>query len=248
MEKSKKDKIKFAITFSIIVLAFIFVICIMLKYNVEGEQNMPFNISEIILVSSAEGKTKKENHENYKWNLDIVQYNDIYLRLEKNEEYTKNAYIESVTLENFEFTDPKVGNTRIYMPNSTNESMFSYDDMYLLNRSITYNGGEADNPKTLEINSQGGDIIFRVANTALGEYVSNEDAEIAHNGTLISKTNAKMEDLKIDISFDIVIKTNIVTYRGNVKLNLPCGDIITEGTTQSVEKDFGDIIFKRENY
>lgn len=248
MEKSKKDKIKFAVTFLIIVIAFVFVISIMLKYNVEGEKNIPFNISEIILISSAEGKNKSENPENLKWNLDIVQYNDIYIRIEKNEEYTKNAHIESVTLENFEFTTPKIGNTRVYMPNSTDERMFVYDDMYLLNRSLTYNGGEEDNPKTLEINSQGGDIIFRVANTSLGEYVSNEDAEIAHNGTLISKTNAKMEDIEIDISFDIVIKTNIVTYRGNIKLHLPCGDIITEGTTQLVKKDFGDVIFKRENY
>lgn len=248
MKKSKKDKIKFAVTFLIIVIAFIFVISIMLKYIVEGEQNIPFNISEIILISSAEGKVKNENPENLKWNLDIVQYNDIYLRIEKNEQYTKNAYIESVTLENFEFTTPKIGNARIYMPNSTDGKLFSYDDMYLLNRTLTYNGGEEDNSKLLQINSQGGDILFRVANTTLGEYVSNEDAEITHNGTLISKTNAKMEDIEIDISFDIVIKTNIVTYKGNVKLHLPCGDIITEGTSQLVKKDLEDIIFKRENY
>ena len=248
MEKRKKDKIKFAVTFLIIVIAFVFVISIMLKYNVEGEKNVPFNISEIIVISSAEGRPKSENPENFKWNLDIVQYNDIYIRIGKNEEYNKNAYIESVTLENFEFTMPKQGNTRIYMPNSTEGSMFAYDDMYLLNRTLTYNGGEQDDMKTLEINSQGGDIIFRVANMALGEYVSNEDAEISHNGTLISKTNAKIEDIQIDLSFDIVIKTNIVTYRGNVKLKLPCGDIITEGTSQQVKKDFEDVIFKRENY
>ena len=64
MEKRKKDKIKFAVTFLIIVIAFVFVISIMLKYNVEGEKNVPFNISEIIVISSAEGRPKSENLEN----------------------------------------------------------------------------------------------------------------------------------------------------------------------------------------
>ena len=39
-------------------------------------------------------------------------------------------------------------------------------------------------------------MLFRAANTKVGEYVSNDDAEIAHNGTLITKTNATLDDLK----------------------------------------------------
>ena len=248
MEKNKKEKIKLAITFAIIVIAFGVAITIMLKYNQEGETNMPFNLSDIIVVSSAEGRTKQENPENYKWNLDIMQYNDIYLQIVKNPEYDKNAYIESVSLENFHFSDPKVGNTRVYMPSSTEGTLFSYEDNYLINRTLTFNGGETNNYKTLEISSQGGNVIFRVANTEVGEYVSNDDAEIAHNGSLITKTDATLEDLKIQISFDVVIKTNISTYRGNVKLDLPCGDIFAEGTSQLDKKDCSDIIFKRENY
>ena len=188
------------------------------------------------------------NKDNYKWNLNIIQYNDIYIQITKNSEYEKNAYIESVSLENFHFTDPKIGNTRVYMPNSTEGSLFSYEDNYLINRSLTFNGAKQENSKTLEISSQGGNVIFRVANTEVGEYVSNDDAEIAHNGSLITKTDATLEDLKIQISFDVVIKTNISTYRGNVKLDLPCGDIFAEGTSQLDKKDCSDIIFKRENY
>ena len=75
MEKNKKEKIKLAVTLAIIIVAFGIAITIMLKYNQEGEQNMPFNLSEIIVVSSAEGKTKEENPNNYKWNLNIIQYN-----------------------------------------------------------------------------------------------------------------------------------------------------------------------------
>ena len=246
MEKDKKEKLKLAITLAFIIIAFVIAITIMLKYSQEGETNMPFNLSEIIVVSSAEGVTKAENLDNYKWNLDIMQYNDIYLHIEKNEDYDKNAYIESVTIENFSFDTPNVGNTRVYMPSSTEGSLFSYDDTYLINRSLTYDGAESSNTKTLEVSSQGGNILFRAANTEVGEYVSNDDAEISHNGTLLTKTNVNLEDLKYNISFDLVIDTNIATYRGTVSLELPVGDIITEGTSQLDEKDCSNIVFKRE--
>ena len=58
---------------------------LMLKYDVEGEQNMPFNLSRIMVISSAEG-ISKQDEENL-WNMDIVQNNDIYLEIVKNEKY-----------------------------------------------------------------------------------------------------------------------------------------------------------------
>lgn len=246
MEKDKREKLKLAVTLAIIIVTFGVAITIMLKYSQEGETNMPFNLSEIIVVSSAEGITKSENPQNYKWNLDIMQYNDIYLHVEKNENYNKNAYIESISLENFSFTEPQVGNTRIYMPNSTDGGLFTFDDEYLINRVLTYNGAKNSNTKTLEVSSQGGNVLFRAANTEVGEYISNDDAEIAHNGTLINKTGVSIEDLKYSISFDIVIDTNIATYRGRVNLELPVGDILTEGTSQLDEKNCSNIVFKRE--
>ena len=246
MEKDKKEKLKLAVTLAIIIVTFGVAITIMLKYSQEGETNMPFNLSEIIVVSSAEGITKSENPQNYKWNLYIMQYNDIYLHIEKNENYNKNAYIESISLENFSFTEPQVGNTRIYMPNSTDGGLFTFDDEYLINRVLTYNGAKNSNTKTLEVSSQGGNVLFRAANTEVGEYISNDDAEIAHNGTLINKTGVSIEDLKYSISFDIVIDTNIATYRGRVNLELPVGDILTEGTSQLDEKNCSNIVFKRE--
>ena len=246
MEKDKKEKLKLAVTLAIIIVTFGVAITIMLKYSQEGETNMPFNLSEIIVVSSAEGITKSENPQNYKWNLDIMQYNDIYLHIEKNENYNKNAYIESISLENFSFTEPQVGNTRIYMPNSTDGGLFTFDDEYLINRVLTYNGAKNSNTKTLEVSSQGGNVLFRAANTEVGEYISNDDAEIAHNGTLINKTGVSIEDLKYSISFYIVIDTNIATYRGRVNLELPVGDILIEGTSQLDEKNCSNIVFKRE--
>ena len=113
---------------------------------------------------------------------------------------------------------------------------------------MTFNGSDATNTKLLQINNQGGNVIFRVANTDVGEFVSNEDEELSYNGTILTKAGVTVEELKFNLSFDVLIKTNINTYRGNVNLELPCGDLLTEGTSHLDKKDCTDIIFKRENY
>ena len=79
MNSNKSEILKRAILLLILIIAFGIVLSIMIKYTQEGETNMPFNLSEIIVVSSAEGIDKAENPDNNKWNLDIMQYNDIYL-------------------------------------------------------------------------------------------------------------------------------------------------------------------------
>ena len=77
MNKIIKEKIKQAFTLFIIIVAFLCVISVMLKYNNEGETKMPFNLTEMLVVSSADGEAKAENPTNNKWNLDVNQYNDI---------------------------------------------------------------------------------------------------------------------------------------------------------------------------
>ena len=53
-EKLKSLILKSSYIF-VIVLIIAVVILLILKYNVEGEKNMPFKLSDLILISSAEG-------------------------------------------------------------------------------------------------------------------------------------------------------------------------------------------------
>ena len=70
----------------VIIVVILFVLgVIALKYNVEGETNMPFNLSKITIISSSEG-IDKENLEN-RWAFDVNQNNDVFLYIEKNENY-----------------------------------------------------------------------------------------------------------------------------------------------------------------
>ncbi len=57
---------------------------------------MPFKLSKIIIVSTAEVWSRKKT--NKKWNFNIFQNNDIYFYIDKNEEFKteKQMYIEYI--------------------------------------------------------------------------------------------------------------------------------------------------------
>ena len=97
-EKIKiKKAVKRSITLFIIVLILAIVGLVILRYNVEGEQNMPFNLSELTVISSAEGIKKEDSSEN-KWNVDVCQTNDIYLNIKKNKNYKNTEIIKSIEI------------------------------------------------------------------------------------------------------------------------------------------------------
>ena len=88
--------------FTIIVIILFTLGMICLKYNVEGETNMPFCLSKITVISSSEG-IDKENLEN-KWAFDVNQNNDVFLYIEKNKKNKKEDAIKTIKIENFNIT------------------------------------------------------------------------------------------------------------------------------------------------
>ncbi len=246
MNKIVKEKLKEALVLFIIVITFGCVLLIMLKYENEGEKNMPFNLSEMLVISGVDETTKVENPENMKWNLNINQYNDVYLKFEKNPEFEESAYIESIMIENIIIESNKENQVYMYMPNSTDGKKFVYEDNFKVNSSLTFNGANQDNSKALEIGNQGGRILFRILNQNIGEYVSNEDGEITYDESLLKKIGITQEKLNIQVKFDVIIKTNVSNYRGTLDIQLPCGNILEEGICKLEKTDFSQIAFKRE--
>ena len=101
-----KAIIRFCIVVFILTLVITIVCLLMLKYSVEGENNMPFELSELIVVSTAEGiDTEGDKH----WNFNLVQNNDMYLYIAKNKNYKDTEIIKKITLNNFKIDNgPKV--------------------------------------------------------------------------------------------------------------------------------------------
>lgn len=243
-ETRRKEKIKACIAIAVIVLAIIVTGIISMKYYVEGETNMPFTLSKITIVSTAEGVENEGAQE--KWNLSIFQNNDIYFSIQKNDNNKEDEIIESVSIENIQVLEnPKVGQIKTYMPNSSDGRLFSYSDEYIAQENkITFRGASKSNSKTLEIGNQGGTAVIRFANTNIGTYVSNEDEEIKHDGSLLQKLNVQNEDVSFKMSFDVVINLKNKSYVSNITLDLPCeNDLIEKGTCSMEITD--KFVFKR---
>lgn len=245
MEGTRRtEKIKACMAVGIILLAIIITGIISIKYYVEGETNMPFTLSKITIVSTAEGVQNEGAQE--KWNLSIFQNNDIYFSIEKNENNKEEELIESICIKNIQVIEnPKVGQIKTFMPNSLDGRLFSYTNEYILEEnSLTYKGASKSNSKTLEIGNQGGTAVVCFANTEIGKYISNEDEEIKHDGSLIQKVNVQNEDINFKVAFDIEINLKDKSYISNIVLDLPCeNNLIEQGTSSKEITD--KFVFKR---
>lgn len=238
-------KRSFHICMVIVIIAIILFILgmIVLKYNVEGETNMPFQLKKIILISSSEG-VDKEAGEN-KWAFDINQNNDIYLYIEKNQNYEKQEAIKTITVDHINVQKQnETGNIKFYRPNIfEQEKMFTNKEENLI-QSIEYEGAMESDIKNLKISNQGGKVVFRYANDKIAEYVSN-DEEINHS-ELLKKSNITEENLRAKLTFDFTIETEAgKEYKANISLNMPVDGVIENGTASDEITDMSNIIFKR---
>lgn len=242
-EKYKKTVNFFTVVF-IIVLFAACVALVILKYHVEGEGNMPFELSSIMIISNAEGIQKEETRAT--WDMELMQNNDIYIEISKNKKYKETEVIEEIILDNFKtIVEPQKGTPKIYRPTENENLIYEYKDEYIVDDKLKYIGAEKTNIKNLEIANQGGMIMFRYANNSLGEYISDEE-EVKHDGTLLSKIDIKNEEIKFKVAFDITIKLKSEKeYKAKIELDLPAGNVIEEGTSSYEKTTFKDVVFKR---
>lgn len=235
-----KKMIKTGVIAFVIILIIAIIGLIMLKYEVEGENNMPFNISKIIVASSAEG-IQKENSE-HKWDFDLVQNNDFYISIEKNEWYGEDEIIEKVVLDNFNFDKEK---SKIYMPTVAEGTTYENLDKYSVKNSIEYVGDIETDIKNLKIANQGSTVLFRYSNINLGNYISDTEEQIEHSGKILGNANIDIKSINNKISFDITIITNAHSYKANISIDLNLDNLIKDGVVSYEKTDCSDIVFKR---
>lgn len=253
MKVNFKEKIKQLLDtkqFNIIMVAFIifFILfiasVISLKYIVEGENDLPFNISKISVISTIEGTDIED--EGNKWNLEISQNNDVYLYIKRNNDYKETELINSIKLDNFKIEKySNIGKIKLFKSdNNTENPMFkNISDNEV--QSIEYIGDLEANIKMQKISNQGGLVVFRYSVTDIGNYISNEDEEINHDN-LLNKLSINNDDLKFKVSFDIFINlSSKKSYKSNVSLEFPIDDVVNNGTQSKEYESLNDIVFKR---
>ena len=219
------------------------------KYEVEGETNMPYILSKIAIISSSQGNDKEEKVEGNQWNFAIDQDNDIYLYVEKNPEYKEDEKnkdtIKEIEINNIEATkENENGTLNIYKPDVENvNTIFSNVDENIV-KNLKYEVAENVDMKEMQITNQGGMMVLRCSNCDIANYIAN-DEEINHN-ELLKKANVSLEDLKINIKFDFSIKLNSgKIYKATIPLELPVEDVIEKGTSSNELTDMSKYVFKR---
>ena len=240
-ERLKKILHVWVIITIIVAIAFVSLILI-LRYSENGETNMPFDITKITVISTTDAQDV-EDKEN-RWNEKVIQNNDIYIDIEKNDEYTKKAIIENVNITDLNVVkEPQIGEIVFYSPSTSEISTFENKGDYEISE-IAFKGDQETNIQNLKISNQGGRIAFRIANNNVGSYVSNDDSEINYN-QLLSKLKISNEDISATIGFNLEIKlTDGKMFRAPIRLQIPAEDIVSQGKASSEITDL-DIIFKR---
>ncbi|MBR3697309.1 MAG: hypothetical protein IKM97_03475 [Clostridia bacterium] len=240
----KKEIIKKSIFFSSLVIIFFFVFLIIINYQVEGEKEIPYKPSKILLVSTVDG-IANEDKENL-WNIDVIQTNDIFIYIDSDK--NTNETIKEISIENFNIIkDFEKGNIEILRPTSDLDNLYKSSVQNYLNDKIVYQGAKLDDMKSLEISNNGGIIGFRVALNNLGKFISNdENLEIIYDGRLLSNLGISLEEIKLKLNFDIIIKTSEnISYKGTISMEMPTDEIITEGVSKTEIIDFSNVVFKR---
>lgn len=243
--KRQKKIIRISVIAVVVILIIIIIGLLILKYDVEGETNMPFQLSKIMIVSTAEGSQKPDTK--LKWDMDVVQNNDIYLEITKNKNVRQTEIIDRIVLDNFQVNQaPEKGKITIYRPTTEENKTYSDSEDMVITQELVYTGSEESDIKNLKIANQGGRILLRYSNQNISNYQSNEDDQITHDGTLLKKTGITIEQIKTKISFDFTIYlVSEKSYKATITLDLPVGDITEEGTSHMEKEECSDIIFKR---
>lgn len=236
----------FIIIFITVLIATIIALLI-LKYNVEGEDSVPFELSKIMVVSTGEGIDILDEEVQDKWNLKIVQNNDVYLEISKNKNYTETEIIDKVIIDNIKIEKaPNKGTVKVYKPTEKENLTYENTEGNEVKETLEYIGKETSSIKNLEVANQGGLILFRYAIEDLGTYTSNVD-EIKHDGTILREQDIQYQDIQCKVSFDLSIQLKSdITYTTTITLDLPAGNITEEGTSYYQRTNFNDLIFRRK--
>ncbi len=242
MNKALLKKLLFAL---LCIIALIVVAYIVIRYEAEGDKNMPFKISKILMISTVDG-AKVEDAQNL-WNISLSQVNDLYIYIDKSNDNDKET-IKSIKFDNFYITRPSgVGETKIYKPTGDLANLYNQSKENYVGSEIVYVGDRIDDLKAGIMSNIGGTIGFRYAIENLGAYVSNDDTEIVlYNGSLLNKVGITNDKITSKLNFDVTITTNDnVIYKGTISLDTPAGNLGEEGSSNLEITDFDNVVFKR---
>lgn len=220
-----------------IILIMIIIIVVFIFFSVDNKEKiesvLTFNIAEISIYSGAGGENVSENYQNPEWNLNIYQYSDIAIYLERILDFNDNNNIKNIYIDNIKLGTPRLGTPKLYYLNpleygsdkiiESNEIVekLEFDIINSANKnndigySIPILFQDLSNPITLKYVNSNIVNSFKISN----------DNKLIFNGSLLKKAQINPKDIENQISFCINIKTGddrIITKK--IEISIPLED------------------------
>ena len=246
-KKRKKVNINKQIIFLIIVFIAIIILCLLInliytknkaKTNFESDllssndYSDTFSIDKIVLYSSANA-TSNETTRNL-WNINVYQFTDIAIYLNNNSSSSlssKNT-IKELYIDNIEYSpSPEKGTPELYYKAIDNFGIPSLKDENLVQDKLNFK--IINSKDTLDTNTAS---FYETCQTPITLQFVNKDIKanaiipnsgetLVFDGSLLSKTNIALNNIKTSISFNINLTNNLdEKYVYNIKFDIPLED------------------------
>lgn len=244
MKTQKRKVIELNLGVLIVAIVVTVIAITLLKYYVEGEKDMPYRVTKMVTISTANGQNNQT--EEYKWNIDVYQNTDIYFEITRNSEYKTNENIKNIKIEEIQINSKGKFTPNAYMPTKNEENeIFTYTNENMVNSEISYMVDKTKDVQTRKITSEGGVIALSFCIPRIGTYQGNDD-KITYDGTLLDKLGIKIEDISYEVKFNLIIQTESdKKYKAEITLELPQENIIQKGIVKSEDTELKNVVFKR---
>ena len=199
----------------------------------EAQLKNEFKIGKIQYYSNSNAVKNNTSYQNPEWNLNLYQYTDIAIYLERLNEYSYDNYIKEISIDNININKLKKGTQSLFylnplnfgkdefdIENTENEitENFEYSIVNLENEEndMTYTMPivfeDLSNPITLKYLNY--DIVknYKIANTE----------NITFNGSLLNMAKIDLEEIENYFSFNLnIITKNEKKHTILLNINIP---------------------------
>lgn len=183
----------------------------------QNTQNSPFSISKVVMYSSAYGENKNTTFQQNCWILDILQYTDIAIYIDRTSaELNANNSIKKLSLQNLKISGPKIGSGDLYYLDSLNFGTPTKNETYKLTNSLEFSVlNDANKDNWAQYNTPifftdcSNPITLKYVNPAVKQnYPISSNEPIFWDGRLLQLANISLGDLTAIVEFTIVIENN----------------------------------------
>ena len=230
------------IIFLILILAIVFTFVFFLNkkeiYEETTEINLDnkFNVYKIHYYSNISTLSNETTFQDPEWNVDVYEYTDIAVYIERLDDYGVSNYIKNIYINNIQIQNPIIGEIKIYYLNPLKFGDSDYTseiDEYEVTDALEYSVMNYDNSEDdvtynipIFFEDCSNPITLRLVNyNILENYVISTTERVEFNGNLLKNANIELSDIETSFSVDInIITEEDEVHTLNIEFEIPLKD------------------------